>query len=83
MPCSASTARLAHPCWHGKCKQEQRSNRAARACQGIHAEGVPGRSRSLVERMAVWTDEETTKLIELWGEEDIQVRGRRNEAESY
>ena len=23
----------------------------------------------------MWTDEETTKLIELWGEEDIQVRG--------
>ena len=25
--------------------------------------------------MAVWTDEETAKLIELWGEENIQVRG--------
>ena len=26
--------------------------------------------------MAVLTDEETTKLIELWGEDDIQVRGQ-------
>ena len=31
---------------------------------------------STCREMAVWTDEETTKLIELWGEEDIQVRGR-------
>ena len=58
-----------------QCKQEQRSNRAARACQGVHAEGVPRHSRPCRE-MAVWSDEETTKLIELRGEEDIQVRGR-------
>ena len=31
---------------------------------------------STCREMAVWTDEETTKLIELCGEEDIQVRGR-------
>ena len=29
---------------------------------------------STCREMAVWTDKETTKLIELWGE-DIQVRG--------
>ena len=26
--------------------------------------------------MALWTDKETMKLIELWGEKDIPVRGR-------
>ena len=28
---------------------------------------------SMCREMAVWTDEETTKPIELWGEEDIQA----------